>query len=151
MRCSKLTCNFASLIFLTIDATAQWQTPGWRMTLEQCCLLPRITIFNGPRCIFGLRTNYNSYLPEPCIYIYIYIYNSQVKQKIYIYINVVVKGTCFSLHPFFFLSFHSGCGKYFNFSDIFAKVVAYSNYVLNDVYCVLTFNLLCATNFRRHI
>ena len=68
MRCSKLTCNFASLIFLTADATAQWQTPGWRMILEQCCLLPHITVFSGPRCIFDLRTNYNPYLPEPCTY-----------------------------------------------------------------------------------
>jgi hypothetical protein len=36
------------------------------MTLEQCCHLPHITIINGPRCIFELRTNYNSYLPAPC-------------------------------------------------------------------------------------
>jgi hypothetical protein len=57
-------CNFASLIFLT---TAHWQTPGWRMTFEQCCLLPHISIFNGPRSIFELRTNYISYLPAPCI------------------------------------------------------------------------------------
>jgi hypothetical protein len=28
-----------------------------------------ITTFNGPRCIFELRTNYNSYLPAPCMYI----------------------------------------------------------------------------------
>jgi hypothetical protein len=27
--------------------------------------LPRITTFNGPRCIFELRTNYNLYLPAP--------------------------------------------------------------------------------------
>ena len=33
------------------------------MTLEQCFHLPHITAFNGPHCIFELRTNYNSYLP----------------------------------------------------------------------------------------
>ena len=45
------------------------------MTLEWCFHLPHITTFNGPRCIFELRTNYNSYLPVPCVYIYIYIYH----------------------------------------------------------------------------
>jgi hypothetical protein len=38
------------------------------MTLKQCFHLPHITAFNGPRCIFELRTNYNSYLPLPHIY-----------------------------------------------------------------------------------
>ena len=37
------------------------------MTLGQCLHLPHITTFNGPRCIFELRTNYNSYLPAPRI------------------------------------------------------------------------------------
>jgi hypothetical protein len=44
------------------------------MTLEQCFHLPHITTFNGPRCIFELRTNYNSYLPAPRVYLlYLYI------------------------------------------------------------------------------
>jgi hypothetical protein len=38
------------------------------MTLEQCFHLPHTTTFNGPRCIFELRTNYNSYLPVPCTF-----------------------------------------------------------------------------------
>jgi hypothetical protein len=36
MCCSTLAYIFASLIFLTTDKTAQWQTAGWGMTLEQC-------------------------------------------------------------------------------------------------------------------
>ena len=39
------------------------------MTLEQCFQLPHITTFNGSRCIFELRTNYNSYLPAPRIFL----------------------------------------------------------------------------------
>jgi len=69
MRCSTLTCTFTSLIFLTTNRTAQSQTPGRRMTLERWCHLPHIVIFNGPCCIFELRTNYN-YLPAPRVYIY---------------------------------------------------------------------------------
>ena len=68
MRCSTLTCTFASLIFLTTDKIAQQQTTGRWMPLEQYFHLPHITTFNGPRCIFELRTNYNSYLPAPCIW-----------------------------------------------------------------------------------
>ena len=65
MRCSTLTCTFALLIFLTTDKTVQEQTPGRWMTLVQCFHLAYITTFSGPRCIFELRTNYNSYLPAP--------------------------------------------------------------------------------------
>ena len=53
----------------------QQKTPGRWVILEQCFHLPHITTFNGPRCIFELLTNYNSYLPAPCTCSYLYKVN----------------------------------------------------------------------------
>jgi hypothetical protein len=51
MRCSTLTCTFASLTFLTTDKTEQQQTAGWGMTLEQCFHL-NILLLSTDRAAF---------------------------------------------------------------------------------------------------
>ena len=48
-----------------------WQNcAGQWVTLQQCFHLPHITTLNRPRCIFELRTNFNSYLPVPRISVF---------------------------------------------------------------------------------